>query len=389
MTKILHQIGFKGNWNLDAYFKNGIGDGFIFTAFSISQDKFDGDISGYKKEQYLPISMIDLQFYGSKDSKGGQLDSYDFHPANALKTAPTQVSTLDNVFRAIDFQEKKGFKKIIIPMLCSGSSKVDDSIEIINRINNKLIKKDGFEYFMTIPFSLSVLRDNDSIEKILIATTDLNIKFDGYYIAHEASLEAGKKVNVEYVRYENLNRIFNVLNKQGYKIIYAYANWDSLIFLSLVNIDYITIGSYEVLRNFSIGRFTEEKSGGPSDGWYFSEKLLNFIRAREIENLRNKNVLNLVRNTDNIFSDIILEEGYPWNTHKPDVHKNYLLSINRLLHELSTKDNIKDRALLMLDKIKGAQDVYKELNEKGVFLLEANSNYHLSLWETFLRQKMK
>jgi hypothetical protein len=389
MTKILHQIGFKGNWNLDAYFENGIGDGFIFTAFSIPQDKFDGDISGYKKGQYIPISMVDLQFYGSKDSKGGQLNSYEFHPANTLKNASTQVSTLDNVFKAINFQEEKGFKKIIIPILCSGTGKIADFIEIINKINNKLTKKNGLEYFMTIPFSLSVMRDNDSIEKILIAITDLNIKFDGYYIAHEASLEAGKKVNVEYVRYENLNRIFNVLNKQGYKIIYAYANWDSLIFLSLVNIDYITIGSYEVLRNFSIGRFTEEKSGGPSDGWYFSEKLLNFIRAREIENLRNKNVLDLVKNTDNIFSDIILEEGYPWNTHKPDVHKNYLLSINRLLHELSTKDNIKDRALLMLEKIKGAQDVYKELNEKGVFLLEANSNYHLSLWETFLRQKMK
>lgn len=389
MTKILHQVGHKEKWNLDSYFQNNIGDGFIFTAFSILQNKFDGSISGYEKDEYIPLSMIDLQFYGSKESRGGKLDSYDFHPIKIDHEASTQVSTIDSVFKAVEFQERQGFKKIIIPVICRDSSKVDDFISIINKINARLIKKDGFEYFMSLPFSFSMMRDGESIEKILIAATDLNIKFDGYYIACETMLEGWKKVNVDYVRYENLSRIFTVLNKQKFKTIFAYANWDSLIFLSLSHIDYVTIGTYEVLRNFTMSRFVEERSGGPSDGWYFSEKLLNFVRAREVDNLRNKNVLDLVGNDKNIFSDVILQEGYPWNTHKPDVHKNYLLSIHRLLQELASVGDLKERASLMLEKVKKAQEVYRLLESRNVFLLDANSDYHLSFWEAFLRQRIK
>jgi len=395
MTKILHQVGHNKNWNLDAYFKNKIGDGFIFTAFSIESNGFSKDISGYKKKDYLPISMIDLQFYGSKESKGGKLGTYNFHPIAISKEDSTQISTKDSrnkmmegVFKAIDFQEKTGFKKIIIPIIYKEAKGIDDLISIIREINSRLIKKEGFEYFMTIPLSYSLIRDEDSIEKILINVTDLSIKFDGYFVVCETLLKSNEKINTDFVRYDNLYRVFKVLKKEDFRVIYGYSNWDSLVFLSLVELDYISIGTYEVLRNFHIERFTEDKSGGPSDGWYFSEKLLNCIRAREIDNLRRNNALNLIKNEKNIFSDIILEEGYPWNTHKPDVHKNYLLSVSRLLREVSDIRDPSERIRLMLNKIQKANNLYRELEDNRIFLTEASSNYHLPFWESFLKSKI-
>jgi len=387
MTKILHQVGHNKNWNLDAYFKNDIGDGFIFTAFSIGADNLDRDMNGYKRENYVPLSMIDLQFYGSKESKGGKLDTYNFHPIKTARGDSTQVSTKENIFKAIEFQEKMGFRKIIIPIIYKEAGGVNDLIKMVNDVNLRLNKKSGLEYYMTIPFSYSLIKDDDNIEKILISITDLNIKFDGYFIVCETLLKTNEKISTDFVRYNNLFRIFNVLKKEGYKIIYGYSNWDSLIFLSLVDIDYISIGTYEVMRNFYIERFTEDKGGGASDGWYFSEKLLNCIRAREIDNLRKNGVLDLIKNEKNIFSDIILEEGYSWNTHRPDIHKNYLLAVSRLLKEISSIEEIKKRADLMLGKINYAKDLYSTLERNKVFLTEANSGYHLPFWESFLKSK--
>jgi hypothetical protein len=394
MTKILHQLGHNNKWNIDAYFdafyKNEIGDGFIFAAFSIGADSFreNSKISGRDIKEYLPVSMFDSQFYGSKDSKGGKLDTYSFHPINTDKEEATQVSVTENIFKAIDFQEKAGFTKIIIPTICREIGKINELISLISSVNEKLEKKPGLEYYMTIPFSHSLIMDDEAIEKILINLTNLNIKFDGYYIVCESELRSNEKVSTNYVRYANLLRIFSVLHKEGYKTIFGYANWDSLIFLSLVDIDYITIGTYENLRNFSTERFIDQKSGGPSDGWYFSEKLLNFVRAREIDNLRKNNVLSLIRNENNIFSEVILSEGYSWNTHKPDVHKNYLLSINRILNTLSSIKDINKRAAFMLGMVKAAQSTYQELEKNKVYLTEANAGYHLSFWESFLKQKI-
>ncbi len=203
----------------------------------------------------------------------------------------------------------------------------------------------------------------------------------------DAKPEFKKKISINYNYYHHLIKIFRVLKKQGFKIIYGYANWDALIFSSLCDIDYLTIGTYENLRNFDIKRFTEDTGGGPSKGWYFSEHLLNFVKAQELDNLRFSNCLGIIANNDNIFSDIILEDGFPWNTHKPDVHKNYLLSISRLL---STIDKLEDQNLkieFLLKRISKAKSLYQRLEEEfKVYLNDESSDYHLGTWDAILRK---
>lgn len=166
--------------------------------------------------------------------------------------------------------------------------------------------------------------------------------------------------------------------------IYAYANWDSIIYLAQTDIDYITIGSYENLRNFDIKRYTENVSGGKSDGYYFSEKLLNMIRAADLTALSQYNLLDVIKNEKNIFSDIILKDGYSWNIHKPDVNKNYLLSINNLLLKISNIKDLNKRKDYVLSLIENANKSYDYLENKNIFLNNESSNYHLNSWKTYL-----
>ena len=387
--KIYHQLGHNYKWAMDSYFQNNIGDGFIFSAFSFKYGKLENGVSSYKSDQYLSKSMVDLQFYGSKKTVGGQLESYSFNPINLNRFDSTMVAGTELIEKAIAYQELLGLRKIIIPVFYHEPSDFGKFEKYLKKINKIIVKRKDkgskSKYLMTLPFSNSAILNDDHVEDLLQATTDMPIVFDGYYVVCDSKPEYKKKVSIDYDYYANLIKVFLVLKGQGFTTVFGYSNWDALIFASLCKIDYVSIGTYENLRNFNIQRFTESLGGGPSKGWYFSEKLLNFVRAQEITKLRRRDCLNLIANDKNIFSDIILNKDYAWNTHKPDVHKNYLLAISRLLKELANINSLSQRALFFQKKIDQARQLYGELADHRVFLNDESGDYHLGAWDSIIK----
>lgn len=388
--KILHQLGHNYIWALDSYFKNHIGDGFILGAYSIEKDKIGRELSGYKPEEYLPISFMDLQFYGSKASSGRKLKTYDFHPINHPQSSATEASTVEAALAGVKFQEKLGLTNIIIPNLYIHTDKGEQNKNLLRTFNAKIMshkkqKKGEASYFLTVPISGSFIREDEEVEKFLQELTDMEIGFDGYYIACESNLEARKKISVDFKYYSNLNKVISTLKKQGFKIILGFANVDALVFTALEGIDYVSIGTYENLRNFNIKRFTLENTGGKSDGWYYSEKIMNFISANRLEIFYDRNAIDIIRNEDNIFSDVILRQGYSWNTHRPDVHKNYLLAISRQLKKIGEGKTRQERITILEGMIEDARKNYKEIEKKRIIVDDESSNYHLPLWLTILK----
>jgi hypothetical protein len=377
--KVTHLLGHNSNWNIEAYFGQQIGEYFIITAFNHGTE-FNAKNNFQKIHD---ISMIDLQFYGKKH-KLGKLSEFSFHPANCPDKAVTSIYFENCQKQAITFQQEAGFKNIIIPHFYE-NEEVSDIVETIKKISRYVskIKKEGEKYFMTLPFANHVIIDKDKVEEILFESTDMNISFDGYYVVCENKPEHRKKLTTDLKVLRNLSKVLKTLKQQEFETIYAYANWDAIIMLAQTDIDYITIGTYENLRNFDIKRFTEDESGGGSKGYYFSEKLLNMVKADYVTLIRDTNNLDIIRNDKNIFSDIILKEGYPWNIHKPDVNKNYLLAISRLLNKISTIADIDERKQYVLGLINNAIKNYKNLEQRGVYLDNESENYHLNTWKTY------
>lgn len=385
--KLLHQLGHKKNWNAEAFYENSVGDGFIFCAYSNEIDKIGKDFYGHKPEEYLPISFLDLQFYGGKQSTGGKLNTYPFHPINRSEDEDTSTSLLEDITEAIEFQKKAGFKSIIIPHIYN-LHETDYTISILKSVNEYLSKNktEDHEYYMTLPFGVDEIHDPERVEKILQEATDMHIKIDGYYIVCEQNLTGNRKVSEDADYYENLSRVFNTLTNQGFKVIHGFANVDAVVFSAIANIDFVSIGTYEVQRNFNIERYTEDVSGGGSKGWYFSEKLLGFIRSQELTLVRKSNSIDLISNDDNVFSDTILKEDYDWNIHKPEVHKNYLVAISKILKEIDSCSSQSDKINLILEKALSARNTYKKLESNGVFFSNESSGYHLPFWQTILTQ---
>lgn len=387
--KLVHVLGHNPNWNTEIYFEQNVGDEFLITTFTFGNKYRENK----RVAQVIDKLMIDLQFYGQKKSGAlskGNLSDFEFHTANIpIDSNLTNIEVNKCIVNAIEYQISAGFNKIIIPHFYEDTY-LDGIISTIKTVNNylKKNKENEREYYMTIPLAYDIVRNNDDVERLLFELTDLNICFDGYFIACENKPEQGHKISNDIKLITNLSRVLSVLKSQGFKTIYAYANWDALFYLAQTDIDYITIGTYENLRNFSIKRFTEDISGGASDGYYFSEQLLNMIRAKDLVNIRAYDMIGLIRNKKNIFSDTILEENYKWNIHKPDVNKNYLLSISRLLNQLSEIASPRQRIIHTLFLIEKSLHNYQKLEDNHVYLQSESKNYHLGVWKMHLLKKI-
>nr|WP_320060043.1 hypothetical protein [uncultured Bacteroides sp.] len=384
--KIVQILGHNPNWNIETFTQQSIGDEFLITAFSFGS-KF---VDNKRVAPVLDKSMLDLQFYGQKNSASlskGKLSDFDFHPARFSDDdeEATNIRINKCIEEAIEYQISLGFKKIIIPHFYEDNyvAGITSTIKVINQyVKNH--KKEGIEYFMTLPLAYDIIRNQDNVENLLLELTDMSIIFDGYFVVCENKPEQGHKISNDIKLIANLSQVLRVLKYQGFKTIYGYANWDAIFFLAQTDIDYITIGTYENLRNFSIKRFTEDTSGGASQGYYFSEKLLNMVRAKDLINIRANGMLDIIENEQNIFSDVILNKNYVWNIHKPDVNKNYLLSISSLLKKISKIANIKDRIIYVLFLIQEAIENYQILDDNYVVLQSEGRNYHLNIWLMYL-----
>lgn len=380
--KITHVLGHNSKWNVDTYIDQKIGDYFLITAFTFG----DTYASNNQIKKILNSSMIDLQFYGKNANLNkGKLNKFPFHTCNVSASNVTNVYFEGCAKKAIQFQMDNNFKNIIIPLFYE-NEEVKDIVTMITNLNHYVSKLDrsNHKFYMTLPFANHLIIDKDKVEEILFKCTDMDICFDGYFITSENKPEYRKKITTDIKILKNLSKVFKTLKSQKFETIYAYANWDAIIYLAQTDIDYVTIGTYETLRNFDIKRFTEEVSGGGSKGYYFSEKLLNMVRADDITTIRVQGGFDYVRNEMNIFSEFILNENYAWNIHKPDVNKNYLLSISKLLHKISSFKDLDVRKKYVMDLIEIAIKNYDILENKNIFLDNESSNYHLSTWKTYL-----
>lgn len=386
--EILHQLGHQQKWPIDSYFVNGIGDGFVFGAYNLDKHKIGDKISGHGWSEFCDISFFDLQFYANRASGGGKLDTYPFHPINLHASSKTIVDGVESVAAAVRLQYDSGFRRIIVPAVYYASDDVESGLSMLSEINKAIVRYKkrvvDAEFYMTLCIPKDGIGDGEYLDRVLAAHTDMSMVFDGYYVVIECEAGFKQKIptNVGYMN--GVTQVFSTLSEQGFKTIWGYANWDALLFLANMNFDAVTIGTYENLRNFNLSRYTDSRSGGRSKGWYYSEKLLNFVRAQDLEFLRMRGCLDLIANEKNIFSDIILNEDFVWDMHKPDVHKNYLLAIERDLRALSSVD-IKKRKSILVKRVQGARELYHRIGgEYRVFLSEESSDYHLTSWLNYL-----
>ena len=110
--KVYHQTGHNLKWNIDSY-KEGVGNGLIFSPINIDADKLLRDTEIEIKK----VSFLDPQLYLLNQAKGS-LETYPYFPGNLKSDFSTPDLDNDNLILAelcINYQLQNDFEYLVIP----------------------------------------------------------------------------------------------------------------------------------------------------------------------------------------------------------------------------------------------------------------------------------
>ena len=255
-TKIYHQLGYRYKWNMASYKDDHVGDGFILSPRDMEKDTVLALDKKTKK-----ISFFDLQFYEPSSSKK-KLNTYEFFPNKSLEDGYSTTSYCENCYKiaeeCIVFQFSNNFKYIVIPTLYF----TDDYETNINKIDTMFVRpflekiktfnKKNVPVLISIIASDKILKNQIFRENLITYITSLN-DISGVYLIPSCKREGKRIADLDYIFY--LMQFIYYLKYNDLEVHIGYSDIEGFLF-TLANVDSISIGSYENLRNFDINKFT-------------------------------------------------------------------------------------------------------------------------------------
>lgn len=376
--KVLHQTGHNIKWNLDS-FKEGIGDGLIFSPINIDADKLSNEIETKIKE----VSFLDPQLYLLNEAKG-TLETYPFFPGNLKSDFSTPDLDNDNVELAklcIDYQTQNNFKYLVVPTKYyeeNPSNYFHQSSDYFIYPfcdYHKQIKSDK-KILLSVIIKGIMLTDEEKRNEVLNWITG-HQNIDGVYVIFENNYSSKQIKDFDYLL--NALRFVKILKDNQMEVHIAYCNTESILY-SIAMPDSISMGSYENLRSFGIRRFQEiEKSPMRSpNARLYSSKLLQWVDYGYIQSMKM-----LVDNYFDYFDFsefnplVNFEPDYNWQYKRTEPYKHFFYVFYKQIKSLPEQQS--ERIVELKAIIKNAINLFSQIQNE-VLLDENSDGSHLPIW---------
>jgi hypothetical protein len=389
---VYHLCGHNDIWNCSSLENDKVGHGLILSPTNKTESKIYA-IKKVTKEK----SFFDPQFYLPR-SQHKSLNSFSFFPNNisgGYQTIEYEKVASESARLCVEFQVNNGFQYIVIPTLFYDEFPVNYihqlkelyTIPFLNAISINNKKK---------PILLSIIVKDSQLELGELRDNLLNYltsyqEIEGVFLIPYYKSTSKRIKNIDYLY--NLMTFIDILKANDLKVHLAYTDIEAYI-LSLANIDSVTLGSYENLRNFhsciSSERFEkheEKKKMSPPTPRIYSSKLFQWIDYRYIKSIEAvyPQSSELFRNTP--YKVTMFQPEYNWHFTKPELYKHYFMSFSEQINNLP--DIFDLRYTHIIKSIMDAINCYHEISEAGVLLDENSDGSHLQYWATALNRYYK
>lgn len=235
------------------------------------------------------------------------------------------------------------------------------------------------EKYATLALEESLITDEESIEKLIEATSSWDV--DGYYIVPE-----GEYLTNEEYWLTNLMLLVAGLKLQNKKVIVGYSNHQMLL-LSCANADAIASGTFLNIRHFSKDKFdeTDEDSQSRRTTWYYCPQAMSEYRKRTLDTSFNKkgNSLNLLKpfgeSTD--YTTLLFQGITPSSTEFKDTlsFKHYLDTLKKQC--LISKKDTFDNTVNFQEEL--ADNAYKFIRELKDIGIRENGRSFLKIYDSY------
>jgi len=375
--KVYHQTGHNIKWNIDS-FKEGVGDGLIFSPINIDADKLLGLNNNLKQSGFL-----DPQLYLLNQAKGS-IETYPFFPGNLKSDFSTPDLDNDNIILAklcIDYQLENDFNYLVIPTKYNAENPSNYLLQcndyfVLPFCDYVKEVKSTKKILLSLIVKGIMLTDDEKRNEVLNWITS-HQKVDGVYLIFENNFSSKQIKDFDFLF--NALRFIKKLKDNEMEVHIGYSNTEALLY-SIAMPDSITIGSYENLRSFGIRRFQELENGpmrSPNARLY-SSKLLQWVDYGYIQPMKT-----LIENYSDYFDESIynpltnFEPDYNWQFKKTEPYKHYFFVFDKQIKALSSNQN--DRIDYLKASIKTARNLFAKI-ESSVLLDDNSDGSHLQHW---------
>lgn len=376
--RVFHQTGHNYKWNLDSLVSDSAGDGLILSPVNIEKDKVKALSSSV-----LERSFFDPQYYLPTDVKG-KLATYDYFPSNMMEEFSTidfETISIKSAKLCISFQVNNKFRYIVIP------ARYYDTLpsDYIEKQNQQFIIP-FLEAIQDIgsksPVLLTVLVKQeqlmDEAHRNLLLNWITGIKdITGVYLIFENNFLSKQIKDTQYLF--NALTFIRILKLNDLEVHIGCTNTEGLLY-SIANPDSITMGSYENLRNFNIKRYTvqeKKKQNGPNPRLY-SGVLFQWIDYAFIEPIKALYPKWETLFEESAYKPLMFSPEFKWHFTKPELYKHFFIIFSEQVHNLPSVTQ--DRINLLKGLFQGAIQLFREIEESGVFLDDNSNGSHLSVW---------
>ena len=378
---IIHQLGFRSQWNFQSFIDDNVGNGFILAPSHMEKTEVENLDSMLKRN-----SIFDPQFFIPSVQKR-KLATYDFFPdivANGFQTSEyCDGFSQECAERCILFQKENDFEKLIIPTrYISGmpSSFIQQQQQLFVLPFMDAIARLGKDrpVLLQIVLNDGMIKDQEFSADLLNWITGIPA-IDGVYLIADINPRIKQLRDIDFL-YSYL-RFIQALSLNDLYILLGYQNTEAAL-LTLASPSAVSIGSYENLRMFNIRNFEEDDNGtkrGPNARIYVS-RLFQWVDTNYIGAVTrvfgNTNLFD-----DNHYKAQMFEPSYHWHFSKPELYKHYFLVFSEQIRSISNYNGI-DRYHFLRHLIEQGMAEFASIRDRGVILDSDSDGSHLPAWLT-------
>ncbi len=389
MTQVLHQLGYRYQWNLESITGDGTGDGVICGPRYMTRARVEGLPLGIREN-----SLFDPQFFLPHSSRGA-LSTYPFFPqvvAGGFSTTDwTDAMASQCAMDCLRFQNDCGFRALVIPTrFYDGmpASFVDDQdrqfvIPFLEASSRLRIERPLYLQVILTDF---MLRDQSYSARLLNWITSYS-ELSGVYLIYHVQNRRKQLQDTEFLL--NLFAFLQSLKRADLAVVVGYANTEGVLLLC-TGADAITMGSYENLRMFSVDAFDEPRDGpryGPNVRLYVP-RLLQWVEQAYMGAIR-RAVGDLGEYLeDNQYRVRMFEPEYNWHFTKPEPYKHFFVTYSTQLRRLSV-GSPEQRYPAVLAECESALVEHQRLQAAGMVMDPESSGQHLNSWISVLNIQMR
>jgi hypothetical protein len=387
--QVFHQAGHITKWNIDSFREDRVGDGIIIAPRYLKKEKVE---TYFVDEPNTHI--FDPQFYYPNYARG-KLTTYNFFPKNVapdFNTSDYQENhATGSAQSCVDFQVDNSFRYIVIPCryykdLPSDFIGQQEALYVSPFLS--AIEESGSDtpVLLQLVITSAMLSNEDFFNDLLTWLTGLQ-DIDGVYLILKDS-RLSKQMKDPSLLLSYLKFIFFLIQNE-LDVLIGYLNTEGLL-LSLTDPTAITIGSYETQRSFNPTKYghPDESSGGPPNARIYIPALFQWVEFTYLNTLKTAvpEVYSLI--PQNKYQAIMFEPNFKWHFSKPALYKHYFLEYHKQAMELSEL-SLNDRFSFLVERLIEADNLYRLIQERGVYLDINSDGSHIGPWLTAANQFAK